>query len=671
MKLAAQALTDRVASAANEQAAEPREWFSAAELAELRLPGLPADKRAINRRARDERWASKVSPDGELLVRERKARGGGSEFHMSLLPGPARVDLVRRGLLAAEPSQDEAKTPLRGSWAWFEQQPAAVREEAARRLHILNETALLEEAGATASAAVGEQASANGVSPATIWNWKSLVDGIAQANWLPALAPRRKGGGQRAQMPADLWAMLKSDWLRPEQPSLSSCWARITKIADSRGIQLPSERSIRRRLERELDPRVVTLGRKGKEALETATPDVRRTLEGLHALDIVNIDGHTFDVFVTHPETGKPVRPVMVAIQDIYSRKMLAWRLDLSENVLATRLAFADLFREYGIPRECLLDNSRTFASKALTAGAATRYRFKTIAEEPAGLLVSLGIKVRFAQVYHGQSKPIERAFRDLCDHIARGPECAGAYTGNSPVNKPENYGKRAIPWDEFEGIVERGIADHNARLGRRAGVCRGRSFDQTFAESYAEATIRKATPEQLRMALLAAERKRLSKRNGEIKLYENRYWSPECSAHRGEMVTVRFDPDNLHQSIHVYDREGRYLAEAALLQDSGFGDVAGAIATGKRKKEQRRAVRAGLEAEREMSAADIAAAQRALAADRQKNTAPRPLKAGAVRLVHHSKTAAAMKIVDQIEDQRAASDDRFFTALGKLRAVD
>jgi hypothetical protein len=34
------------------QATELREWFTAAELADLGLPGLPADKRAINRRAR-------------------------------------------------------------------------------------------------------------------------------------------------------------------------------------------------------------------------------------------------------------------------------------------------------------------------------------------------------------------------------------------------------------------------------------------------------------------------------------------------------------------------------------------------------------------------------------------------------------------------------------------
>jgi hypothetical protein len=59
------------------QATELREWFTAAELADLGLPGLPADKRAINRRARDDRWREAVDAEGCLLARERAGRGGG------------------------------------------------------------------------------------------------------------------------------------------------------------------------------------------------------------------------------------------------------------------------------------------------------------------------------------------------------------------------------------------------------------------------------------------------------------------------------------------------------------------------------------------------------------------------------------------------------------------
>ncbi|MGZ2879146.1 hypothetical protein, partial [Pseudomonas aeruginosa] len=68
-------------------AAEAREWFTAAELADMRLTGLPHDKRATNRLANDRRWKLRSDKAGAPLARPRVGRGGGTEFHISLLPG--------------------------------------------------------------------------------------------------------------------------------------------------------------------------------------------------------------------------------------------------------------------------------------------------------------------------------------------------------------------------------------------------------------------------------------------------------------------------------------------------------------------------------------------------------------------------------------------------------
>ena len=642
------------------------EWFTAAELAELALPGLPADKRSLNRRAKDERWQLRCGPvdgtDAAPLSRARSGRGGGTEFHISLLPGAARLELVKRGLARPEPQIAVAESAAASAWRWFEGQTDKVKTEAQRRAGVIAAIDLLEEAGASRTAAVTDVSRQHSVAPATLWNWLRAVAGVAPSDRLPALAPRRAGGGNEAELEGDLWTLLRSDWLRPEAPTLTSCYARVSAIAKARGLPMPSERSIRRKIEREIDPLIIVRLRGGRDQLERRVPDQRRTLEGLHALDLINIDGHQFDVFVTPPGGGNPVRPVMVAIQDVYSRKFLAWRIDMSENVLVTRLAFADLFQNYGIPKQCLLDNSRTFASKALTGGAKTRYRFKIKAEEPAGLLTSLGIRVRFAQVYHGQSKPIERAFRDLSDTIARGPECAGAFTGTKPTAKPSNYGSRAVPWDLFEQIVARGIALHNAKLGRKGGLCRGRSFDETFAESYAVAPIGKASPEQLRIALLAAEQKRVNGRTGEIELFGNRYWSIECSRIAGQRVTVRFDPDHLQSDIHLYGLDGRYLTSAQCIEDSGFLEQSGAVAAGKRKKEVRRKIREGIEAEQLLAVEQVAA--------RQIGAAPAALpEPQVIRPVRHrGNTAAALKVAEPPVQQHTT---RVFAALGKLKAVE
>jgi transposase InsO family protein len=640
-------------------------WFTASELEALRLPGLPGDKRSINRRAQAERWASRQGADGKLLTRARAGRGGGVEYHARLLPAEAQLELARRGYACCQP--DTPKSDSDQLWAWFDRQKASVKAEAQRRLAIITAIHTHCATGVKITAAVPLAAAQHGIGASTIFGWLKQVRGVERSDWLPTLADNRKGGGKKAEIDPELWEHLKSNWLRPEKQPFAACLVRTQELAAARGLTLPSSRTLLRRLQREVPRSVQIMAREGTEALERHIPDARRSVESLHAMQVVNIDGHTFDVFVEHPnDPTKRVRPVMVAIQDVYSRKFLGWQIDLSENVLATRLAFAQVFRDFGIPKICLLDNSRTFASKALTAGADTRYRYKVDPEEPAGLLVSLGIEVRFAQIYHGQSKPIERAFRELADHIARGPECAGAYTGNSPMNKPANYGSRAVPWDEFEQIVAQGIARFNARLGRKGGACKGRSCDVTFAESYATSKIDKANETHLRMALLAAERKRLDSRTGEIQLYGNRYYSPVFLEHLGAAVTVRFDPANLHREVHVYDKQGQYLAQADLIADHGFFDQAGAIETSKRRKEIRRAVRAGLEAERTLEAADIAAAQVPLVVpDRPESQVVSP--------VRHRATVGAAALKPQPVPVPAAGEQEIIAALGKvnLRVVD
>ncbi len=596
------------AGVANDRDQASADWYSAAELAELALPGLPADKRSIARRAQEERWSARAGADGELLVRARRGRGGGIEFHHTLLPAPARVELARRGLIV-DSAESDTTAPADHGWQWFAQQTDRVRGVAIERLGVVNAIELLEQSGVTRTAAIGEVSRQRAIGRATIWSWLRAVQGIALENRLPALAPRRKGGGAEVAIDAYLWSYFKSDWLRPSQPTLSSCYERTAAIAIERSLSMPSERTFRRRLEREIDPGIIKLRREGEEALRRSIPAQRRTVEHLHAMEHVNVDGHRFDVFVKDAD-GRVFRPTMVAIQDLHSSKLLAWRIAETESAVLTRLAFADLFAEFGIPKACTLDNGRAFASKWITGGAKSRYRFKIRAEEPTGLLTGLGIAIHWALPYRGQSKPIERAFRDMCDRIAKHPAMEGAYTGNSPSAKPENYGSRAVPFAEFLAHVEQGIAAHNARLGRRGRNYAGRSFDQVFAESYAAAPIGKATPEQLRMALLSAEQVMVNRQTGELSLYGNRYWSEECAALSGQRVTVRFDPDRLANDIHLYTRDGRYLTSAARIADTGYDDVAGARETAKRLASYRKRVRDGADAEQLMAAEELAAMQ-------------------------------------------------------------
>lgn len=67
-------------------------WFSAQELADMRLPGLPTSKRRVNILAETLGWRD----FGPERVRPRQARGGGMEYHVSVLPYEAQQALLCR-----------------------------------------------------------------------------------------------------------------------------------------------------------------------------------------------------------------------------------------------------------------------------------------------------------------------------------------------------------------------------------------------------------------------------------------------------------------------------------------------------------------------------------------------------------------------------------------------
>lgn len=641
-------------------------WFTAADLAELKLPGLPSTKRKVNERAAKECWALQAGADGMPLARPRQARGGGLEYHISVLPSATRSALVRRGIaVACEPAADSAPIGQSAAWSWYEAQSAKVKDEAERRARIIGQIDVLIDAGVNLSNAVQAVARGETVGASTLWAWLSLVEGVAASDRLPHLAPRRKGGGRETVVDADLWSIIVSDYLRPSRPTFASCYARAEDIAAERGLSLPSEKTLKRKLEREIDGRLIVAKRHGADALKLMIPQQRRTVAHMHAMEWVNIDGHKFDVFVHRKRAkpdDKPIRPVMVALQDVFSRKILAWRIGESESAVLTRLAFADLFRDYGIPGHCLLDNGRAFASKWITGGAPTRFRFKIKDHEPTGLLTALGIKTRWAKPFHGQAKPIERAFRDLADVVARAPATEGAWTGNHIDAKPENYNERALEWDVFVALVDRVIRKHNAKLGRRTEMANGRSFDQVFEASYAVSQIRRASAAQLRLALLTGEQVRTHRQSGEISLAGNRYWAPELSQIAGKPVTIRFDPENLHTPIHVYNQAGEFLVTAELIADTGFDNMAAARA---RSKADRDIVKLARELEKREQLRD-AAELAALQSDAPEVQLPEPKIVQPVRTRHRNGAAAVA-----IQHEESSFMNRFGAAVTQLRLVE
>lgn len=643
-----------------------KEFFSAEELASLALRGLPSSKRKINEIAARDGWAFAVGENDRPLYRCRQGRGGGHEYHWSLLPIAARRELIKRGIVEPDAVEPVIETSLDQIWAQYDASTTLQKGKAKERLRVLYDIDQMVATGSTMSAAVAAISEQSGFSPASIYKWRKLIKDVAFEHRLPYLVPNFKPGGRRLEISPEAWTRFKSDKLRPEPTTNATVYRRVCEYADAHGLEIPSKRTFERRYG-EIDQRVKVLAREGVEAARNLIPQLTRTVKGMHALMLVNIDGHEWNVAVHRPGAlpgDKPFRPLMVGIQDVYSRKILAWRFAETENIEPVRLAFADLFRNHGIPKGCLLDNGRAFASKWITGGAKTRFRWSIDPDDPLGILPLLEIEPHWATPYRGQVKPIERAWGDIARNAAMHPAFAGAYLGHKVDAKPENYGSRAVPWEVFERVVAQEIAKHNARGDRQTEMAKGRglSFDDVFNASYEQSEIKKATTEMLRLALLQADRVRAHRKTGELRFLGNRYWSPMLSSFAGDLLTIRVDPDNLHAGLHAYTAKGEYIGEIPVLEAVGFMDTAAAKVRMKQEAEHRKLTRKLLESENLLKISDLAATQPDYVDDSVQPEA-RVIRPARLR------GNAAVKI-DHVPASTAMLDD-FAAKVSHLRLVD
>jgi putative transposase len=602
-----------------------REWWTADEIAAAGLPDLPGTKRGVNDVVSRFDWRGQAA-----FARRRAGKGGGWEYSWHLFPVRARRKLLADVAVAKQPdrpARDEA-------WAWYEQLPASVQAKAQERLKVIQEVEAMERADGK-FLAVAAVARLRGIGVRTIWSWFESVEGVRADDRLPYLAPRNRARERRGGKPRDcspeFFDQLKSDFLRLEAPPFTDCYRRAMRVAAKEGWDTLPERTMRRRLDAAVSEATAILARKGVEALKRRYPVQVRDKTALGALEAVNADFHKFDVFVRWPaasgESETILRPQMVAFQDIFSGRILAWRVDVSPNSTAVLLAAGDMISDWGIPEHILLDNGREFAAKAITGGASTRYRFKVREDDIPGLFTSLDCAIHWATPYAGQSKPIERAFRDMCQSIAKDPRFAGAYTGNRPEAKPENYGSKAIDLETFLAVVAEGIEEHNTRQGRRSEVAWGRSFAEVFDESYASRAIRKATEAQRRLWLLGAEGLRADKTTGAVWFQGNEFWADWMGDITGERVIVRFDPAAFWDGIHVYSAENAYLGFAPVRQKAGFFDMDEARAHARARRAWMNAERDRLEAHRRLTALEIGQSLDALEA-----AAATPVEAKVVR---------------------------------------
>ncbi|PIE36486.1 MAG: DDE endonuclease, partial [Gammaproteobacteria bacterium] len=380
--------------------------------------------------------------------------------------------------------------------------------------------------------------------------------------------------------------------------------------------------SVKRKIAREIPKAQQILLRDGEHALSQLYPSLQRSVAELEAMEWVNGDGYQHNVFVRW-HNGDIVRPKTWLWQDVRTRKILAYRTDLSENSDTIRLALMDVVSKYGIPRTLTIDNTRAAANKWMTGGVKNRYRFKVKEDDPMGIIPLLGIDLKWTSVQfgkgHGQAKPVERAFSHggLGETVDKHPLLAGHYAGENVLSKPDNYhgGKDGASYADFITALEAGIALWNNREGRDTEICQKvYSFNQVFKRDYADATIKRASDEQMRLLMLMSEAVTL-KHNGTFELScggkvfgrKNRYEASDLIGTHHKKVVVKFDPNRLHETVWVYSLDGLFLAEAICTERVAFGDKASGREHDKARKQFVKAQKAAAKAQQTMTAQQVA----------------------------------------------------------------
>lgn len=377
--------------------------------------------------------------------------------------------------------------------------------------------------------------------------------------------------------------------LNPNRPLVSEILKRAKQEFANRGISIKSDVTYRRFIEdwtrKNID--LWTLGRYGMKAFnDKIMKDILRDKDRVEVGDIVVADGHTMNVMVVNPLTGRPQRMTLVMFFDFKSSMPLGWELMPTENILTiasalrrTILLLGRFFQERTeqaqslqnmgyIPRVAYLDNGRAFRAKYFRGVK----DFKdTILP---GLFGKLGIETMYATPYHGQSKTIERWFKTLGELERRLP----AYTGTNIAGKPAMlmrneklhqrlFDNTPIEVDSLAATLDEYVkeyAEQPHQDGQYKGLCPAEVFMHSINKL-------KDNPERLEGRLISrkelnylmlSDETRTIQKNG-IRFRGNYYYNEEMPRVIGSKVIIKYDIWD-DSDIIVLDEKERYLFAAS-----------------------------------------------------------------------------------------------------------
>lgn len=445
----------------------------------------------------------------------------------------------------------------------------------------------------------------------TLKRWLKEVGNVDPINWAPALAPDYSTkGAPLANCHKDAWAdyeaRIAASGRNGTGANFKAQWAKTKAEADARGWAFPPYRTVMRHWARLAVERQRTLEYGAEAAARSLTHFLPRSLEGMAAMEQVEVDFREFKVKCIW-EDGEIACPWVGLAGDRASSKIVGRTVEKSETAEGYVALTRNMVEAHGIPDRIVQDNGAGGNGYRMMGGKTPLVRRKDRGERNPewavpGVYEFLGIEV----VNHGPRMAWAKFVESLNSkmrHVDNDPAFYRAQR-SGPTDAP-NPDPVPVPIALFRVVLDRAIADLNADTESRAqGLLKGECRNAGFQRLSAGRTTRWPSPLQLRWMRLSWHRHKVTN-SGQVK-HGPHFWGDGTTQramlhYAGQSVVIGIEPDNPAAPAMVYEwndtaRTGRLLLEKLpAVIEARHADPASKVRAQAEKRRAKAAAQAGV----------------------------------------------------------------------------
>jgi transposase InsO family protein len=411
------------------------------------------------------------------------------------------------------------------------------------------------------------------LSPTNLYRWLELYE----QHGLTGLAPQysKNRGGSGASLDERAKELIQAIYLDSHKPSIRTVERDIKQFGYDLNYTI-----INRYIRDEIPLSVKTFYRMGEKAYhDRFDPYISRDYTLFKPMEWGVGDHHLFDFVIKHK--GRIFRPWLTRFDDMRSRYICGWHIDIIPNTLTILRALSMAVENCGAFDNLLIDNGKDFRSHWF-AGNVWKQRKMKLDKDTCdlieGVLHDCGTLAHFCIPYRGQSKPIERAFRTDIELFEKRIE---TYVGSNTATRPD---EAKLYWGKINGRdkievtltleeVRRRYAEYvewyNNEWHHTGQGMNGKTPAQVFEENRMP---RKEISDEMRRYIFTRRENRTVQKDG-VSIDGIEYYNPAMVQYIGSKVEVRRDINKIG-TVSIYSLPNRtYLfeAESDVLKDFGI----------------------------------------------------------------------------------------------------